>query len=117
MPSQTTAQEDTAAGVIPAAPWRILAVTVLSDYRVAVSFREGRKGTVDCSAIKAASNRGIYGPLRDPDFFAQVRVELGALTWPNGADLDPSWLHAEPAERKSWSVPNAVHFTITGDQL
>jgi hypothetical protein len=105
MLSQTTAQEDPAAGVISAAPWRILAVTVLPDYRLAVSFRDGRNGIVDSSAIKVSSNPGIYALLRDPDFFAQVRVELGALTWPNGADLDPGWLHAELAERKSWSVP------------
>ena len=105
MPSQTTAQENTAAGVIPAAPWRILAVTVLPDYRLAVSFRDGRNGIVDCSSIKASGNPRIYGPLRDPDFFTRVRVELGALTWPNGADLDPGWLHAELADRNSWSVP------------
>ncbi|MEF8714262.1 MAG: DUF2442 domain-containing protein [Accumulibacter sp.] len=105
MPNKTTDQEDTAAGVIPAAPWRIRAVTVLPDYRLAVRFRDGRNGIVDCSSIKKSSNPGIYGPLRDPDFFTQVRVELGALTWPNGADLDPSWLHAELADRKSWSVP------------
>ena len=28
-------------------------------------------------------------PLKEPTFFARVFVELGALTWPNGFDLDP----------------------------
>lgn len=79
MPSQTIAQEDSAAGVIPVAPWRIQAVTVLPDYRLAVSFRDGRNGIVDCSSIKASGNPRIYGPLRDPDSFTQVRVDLGAL--------------------------------------
>ena len=32
-------------------------------------------------------------PLKDPAFFARVFVELGALTWPNGFDLDPIALH------------------------
>jgi len=32
-------------------------------------------------------------PLKDPAFFARVLVELGALTWPNGYDLDPIALH------------------------
>src|SRR5262249_8500155 len=32
-------------------------------------------------------------PLKDPAFFARVFVELGALTWPNGYDLDPIALH------------------------
>jgi hypothetical protein len=33
--------------------------------------------------------------LRDPAYFAQVRVapELGAVTWPNGADLYPDVLY------------------------
>ena len=28
-------------------------------------------------------------PLRAPEFFARVFVEMGAPTWPNGFDLDP----------------------------
>ncbi len=32
-------------------------------------------------------------PLKEPTFFARVFVELGALTWPNGFDLDPIALH------------------------
>ena len=32
-------------------------------------------------------------PLKDATFFARVFVELGALTWPNGFDLDPIALH------------------------
>ena len=29
----------------------------------------------------------LFEPLRDPDCFRQVRVELGGVVWPNGADL------------------------------
>lgn len=105
MPSQTTAQENSAAGVTPAAPWRLQAVTVLADYQLAISFRDGRNGIVDCSALQTSENLGIYAALTDPNFFAQVRIELGVLTWPNGADLDPSWLYEELADRKFWSVP------------
>jgi hypothetical protein len=105
MPSQTTTQENSTTGVIPAAPWRIKALSVLPDFRLAVTFCDGRNGIVDCSAIQNSSNPGIYAPLADADFFAQVKLELGALTWPNGADLDPGWLHVELADTKSWSVP------------
>jgi len=103
MPSQTTAQENPAAGVTLAAPWRIRAVSVLPDYRLAVTFCDGRNGIVDCASILSSTSPGIYAPLVAPDFFAQVKLELGALTWPNGADLDPGWLHAELADRKLWS--------------
>jgi hypothetical protein len=37
----------------------------------------------------------LYGPLRDLDFFNQVRLdtEAGTLIWPNEADFDPATLH------------------------
>ena len=105
MPSQTATQENSTAGVIPAAAWRIKAVSVLPEFRLAVTFCDGRNGIVDCSSIQNSSNPGIYAPLAKPDFFVQVVLNLGVLSWPNGADLDPGWLHAELANTKSWSVP------------
>jgi hypothetical protein len=40
----------------------------------------------------------LYGPLREPDVFNQVRLdpEAGTLVWPNGADFDPATLHDWP---------------------
>ncbi|MDX6632055.1 MAG: hypothetical protein QOG26_60, partial [Solirubrobacterales bacterium] len=37
----------------------------------------------------------VFEPLRDPELFAQVRVdsEAGTVTWPTGADLDPIVLY------------------------
>ena len=34
---------------------------------------------------------GAFAPLRDPTYFARVRVspELGTIGWPNGAVWDP----------------------------
>ncbi len=108
MPSPTATQENSAPGVIPAAPWRIQAVTVLPEFRLAATFKDGRQGVVDCSRLKDSDNLGIFAPLANPEFFALARVELGVLTWPNGADLDPSWLYEALSDTKSWSVPNAV---------
>lgn len=105
MPSLTATQENSAAGVIPAAPWRVQAVSVLPGHRLALTFRDGSAGIADFSAIKTTSNAGIYAPLADFDFFNQVQIELGVLTWPNGADLDPSWLHESLSADKTWSVP------------
>lgn len=97
MPSQTTIQENSAAGVTPSTAWRIRAVSVLPDYRLAVTFCDSRNGIIDCASILTSTNPGIYAPLAAPDFFVQVQLKLGALTWPNGVDLDPAWLHAELA--------------------
>jgi len=54
MPIQTTPEADQAAGVIPAAPWRIKALSVLPDYRLAVTFMDGTNGIVDFSAVLTA---------------------------------------------------------------
>lgn len=105
MPSQASTQENPASGVIPAAPWRIQAVSVLPGHQLAITFRDGSSGIVDCSGIMNSQNPGIYAPLASPEFFAQVQLELGALCWPNQADLDPSWLHSELKCRKTWAVP------------
>lgn len=105
MPSQTATQENPAAGVIPAAPWRIREVSVLPEFRLAITFRDGLTGIADFSAIKKSANPGIYAPLADADCFARVQIELGVLTWANGADMDPAWLHENMAADKTWSVP------------
>jgi len=105
MPSQAATQENPAAGVIPAAPWRIQAVSVLPGHRLAVTFKDGSSGIADFSRIKTSATPGIYAPLTDPEFFNQVRIELGVLTWPNGADLDPAWLYENLLAEKAWAVP------------
>jgi hypothetical protein len=80
-------------------------VTVLAGYRLAVTFMDGRSGIADCASVVNSSNPGIYALLANLDYFGQVRIELGVLTWPNGADLDPSWLYDKISNGESWSVP------------
>jgi len=38
----------------------------------------------------------VFAPLRDPAYFARVRVnpELGTIYWPNDADWDPLVLYS-----------------------
>jgi hypothetical protein len=80
-------------------------VTVLSDYRLAITFMDGNSGVADCSSVVSSTNSGIYAPLADSKFFERVEIDLGVLAWPNGADLDPAWLYDNIAGGKSWSVP------------
>lgn len=77
------------------APWRIKALTVLPEYRLAVTFQDGTAGICDMSALKTATNLGIYAPLADSNAFAKARLEFGVVTWPNGADLDPRWIYEQ----------------------
>ncbi|MEJ2379229.1 MAG: DUF2442 domain-containing protein [Pseudolabrys sp.] len=70
----------------------VVSVKPLGGYRLRVAFSDGSAGEHDFSAT-AARDGEMVRPLKDPVFFARVFVELGALTWPNGFDLDPIALH------------------------
>ena len=58
-------------------------------------FEDGVAGELDLGG--RLRFEGVFAPLKDPATFAQVRIhpELGAIVWPNGADLDPDVLYAE----------------------
>ncbi len=105
MSIQTTPETDQAAGVIPAAPWRVKAMSILPDYCLAVTFQDGTNGIVDFSAVLTARKCGIFEALKDKACFDQARIELGVVTWPNGADMDPVWMHEQVRVNKLWSVP------------
>jgi hypothetical protein len=72
----------------------IVAVNALSGYRLHLRFEDNVEGVVDLAPH--LNFRGVFEPMRDPAYFAQVRVdsELGTVVWPNGADLDPDVLYA-----------------------
>ena len=57
------------------------------------------------SAVNANASCGVFADLATPDFFAQAYLELGVVTWPNGADLDPMWMYERVMAEKTWSVP------------
>ena len=64
----------------------------VGDYRVEVVFNDGRRGVADLSSFLTGP---VFGPVRDPDFFAQLKVDEKTQTvvWPNGADLAPEYLY------------------------
>lgn len=102
MSVETIAETNRAPGVVPAAPWRVTAISVQPGYRLAVTFVDGTSGIADLSLLVFAKEAGLFAPLTDPAVFEQARVELGVITWPNGADLDPDWLHEEISRSGEW---------------
>lgn len=105
MPIQAATETDQATGVTPAAPWRVKAISVLPGYRLAVTFQDGTDGIADLSAVTTARECGIYQALKDIACFEQARLELGVVTWPNGADIDPAWMYEQVKKTKTWVVP------------
>lgn len=69
-------------------------VEYLDDYRLRLEFEDGAKGVVDVSQLVQLT--GVFAPLEDRAYFAQVRVnpDIGTICWANGADLDPDVLYA-----------------------
>ena len=64
--------------------------------RLMLQFSDGTTGDYDCSSLLAMSGP-MAQPLKDPNYFNRVFVEMGAPTWPNGFDLAPSAIHKELA--------------------
>lgn len=65
---------------------------MVGDHRVRIRFEDGSEGELDFSGH---SWRGVFAPLRDPEYFASggFDPELRTLAWPNGADIAPETLH------------------------
>ena len=104
MPNETVAEENRPLGVTAAAPWRVSAVSILPGFRLAVTFKDNSSGVVDMSVLVSSPEAGIFSALQDPDLFGKAAIELGAVTWPNGADLDPAWMHEEIARQGVWRI-------------
>jgi hypothetical protein len=73
---------------------RAKSVQPLTDFLVRVVFTDGTTRDLDLAAY-------LQGPIFEPirrqaELFRAVRVDAntrGALTWPNGADIDPEVLY------------------------
>jgi hypothetical protein len=64
-------------------------------YALEIQFRDGLVRTIDFEPVLEGE---LFGPLREPAVFAQVRLdrEVDTLVWPSGADFDPATLHDWP---------------------
>ena len=64
----------------------VIKAGVTGTYAVDLTFSNGDKKRVNLEPWLYGE---IFEPLRDPAFFAQMRLEPGDITisWPNGADI------------------------------
>lgn len=63
-------------------------------YAVYVCFEDSTSADVDLSYL--LDYGGIFEPLRDPEYFRQLKADLdaGTIVWPNEADIAPETLYA-----------------------
>jgi hypothetical protein len=75
----------------------VIRLKALPDFKLWLRFIDGREGVWDMSASLAETGP-MLEPLRQPDLFARVFVEIGTPTWPNGYDVDPIHLYMRMRE-------------------
>lgn len=69
-------------------------------YTVYVRFEDGLNAEVDLSYL--LDYGGVFEPLRDPEYFRQLRAdpEVRTIAWPNEVDIAPETLY-EHARRSA----------------
>jgi hypothetical protein len=76
----------------------------IEDYKIEVSFNNGRKGVVDLSSAVKGS---IFEELRNKSKFSSFTVdkELETIVWSNGADLAPEYIYFQTFKNESKLQP------------
>jgi len=95
----------------------VIDVKHIENYKLEISFSDGRKGIAD---LYGSFKGSIFKPLESIDFFSKAALdqELETVVWPNGADFAPEFLYFKAfgqdptlkAQFKTWgyiSEPNA----------
>ena len=86
---------------MPRSDYSITAARAIGRHKLQLTFADGSSGVVDLSKQKW---EGVFAPLADPEYFAQVSVdpELGTVGWPNGADMAPDALYEDVRAAAGW---------------
>ena len=81
--------------------YSVLSFELTAPYTLRVRFDDQAEQVIDFRPVLTGD---LFGPLRDPVLFNQVRIdpEVHTLVWPNGADFDPATLHDWPKFAHIW---------------
>jgi len=71
--------------------WDVKVVKPLSNYYIYVEIKNGEKGVFD---LKPYLERGVFRELKDVNYFNQVYILFGAVTWVHEQDIAPETLLA-----------------------
>ena len=62
----------------------------IEGHRVYLAFSDGTAGEID---LALSLTGPIFEPLRDVEYFRRFSIDGHTLSWPNGADFAPEYLH------------------------
>jgi Protein of unknown function (DUF2442) len=78
----------------------VIAVKPVGPLTLFVEFEDGVKGEVRFAESRL---RGVFEKLRDPEYFKQVGIKHGAVSWPNeDPDLAPDNMHIHLQRDGKW---------------
>jgi hypothetical protein len=95
-------KKNTSPAVIPSAPWRLINVRPLANYRLEVEFNDGTCGFVEMEKYINNPTSGVFRKLKDLTLFNKVYLAHGAVTWPEDIDLAPDTMHHEIKHHGKW---------------
>ena len=75
--------------------WDVTQVEAKNDFTLFVKFKNGKSGVFD---LKHYLNFGVFKELKNQQYFKQVAIEYGAVSWPHGQDIAPETLYDELSE-------------------
>jgi len=72
--------------------YTIINFKIVAPYTIKIEFDDESEQVINFWPMLRGK---LFSPLRDLDFFNQVKLdeEAGTLVWPNEADFDPATLH------------------------
>jgi Protein of unknown function (DUF2442) len=72
----------------------VIAVEYVESYKLNLQFDDGGEWrTIDMEDRIQSSTGSMVIPLKDVEFFKQVKVDYGTIVWPNGFDQAPAVLY------------------------
>lgn len=74
-------------------PPSLIEAVALGDWKVHLKFADGLAADVDLSYLIGRGE--VFEPLRDQEFFRQLKIDDGfnTIEWPNEADIAPETLY------------------------
>lgn len=79
--------------------WDVSQVKVVGPLQLEVAFADGTRGRV---VFKPTHLTGVFASLQNPEFFNQVGVNGGAVSWPGDIDLAPDAMHEAIRKSGEW---------------
>ena len=74
-------------------------IKVVGPLQLEVAFVDGTRGRV---VFEPTHLTGVFTSLKNPQFFNQVRINGGAVSWPGDIDLAPDAMHEAIRKSGEW---------------